>query len=144
MDWISLIAVVGGSSVVSSVLTMIGNRQITRSQANNSAADYAEKIIAQSDKRVEQALADVERLRVEVNAQRKQKECLRGELEQAIARIHSLELALKDADMRDTEGRWYRCVRVCPDRDPPRATEAAQVLAPHGMSKKSILSQNHE
>lgn len=100
---------------------------------NNSDADYAEKIIKQADDRVAQYRADMELVREERDkwqeesrGQRKAKQEWRGKHEEAVSRIHELELSNKDKDAKLAEAEWHRCeTNGCASRIPPRKREAA-------------------
>ncbi len=101
---------------------------ISRAAANNSDADYAEKIIRQADDRVAQYRADMELVRTERDqwqeeskGQRKAKQEWREKYEEAVARTHELELALKDMESKCRESEWHRCeTNGCKNRIPPR------------------------
>lgn len=147
MDWENIIAIVlAGGGVVGMIVQGIMNRRVTRAQAqqieaqskqadeqaNATNANYAGIIIEQSNKRVEQAFADTERMRQErdrwqeeCRGQRKAKQEWRSKYEEAVARIHELELANKDWEAKYNEADWHRCeVNGCSRRVPPRTRDA--------------------
>lgn len=135
MDWLSIITAIGGSSALAGVFSWLSNRRMNDAQANNSDADYAEKIIKQADERVAQYKADADAARAdreelrrerdkwmeESRGQRKAKQEWRGRYEEAVARVHKLELSIKDMDAKMAESEWHRCeVMACRKRKPPR------------------------
>lgn len=140
MDWGNIIAIVlAGGGVVGMIVQGIMNRRVTRAQAQQIEAqskstnvDYAGVIIEQSNKRVDQAFADTERMRqerdmwqTECRGQRKAKQEWRAKYEEAVARTHELELANKDAAAKFKEADWHRCeVNGCAKRIPPRTRES--------------------
>ncbi len=139
MDWGNIIAIIlGGGGVIGLIVQGILNRRVTRAQAkhtdeqaNATNVDYAGVIIEQSNKRVEQAYSDTERMRQErdrgqeeCRGQRKAKQEWRGKHEEALARIHELELSNKDKDAKLAESEWHRCeTNGCGNRIPPRKRE---------------------
>lgn len=150
MDWENIIALVlGGGGIIGMLIQGVLNRRVTRAQAeqikaqskqadeqaNATNANYAGIIIEQSNKRVEQAFADTERMRQErdrwqeeCRGQRKAKQEWRGKHEEAVARIHELELANKDKDATIAELSWHECRRNdhdCNRRIPPRNRETS-------------------
>ncbi len=156
MDWGNIIAIVlGGGGVIGLIVQGILNRRVTRAQArqiesqakqtnaeaNTTNADYAAKIIEQADKRVSQYEADAENARAdrdearaerdkwqeECRGQRKAKQEWRGKYEEAVSRIHELELENKDKDATIAESKWHECRRPdqeCSRRIPPRNRES--------------------
>lgn len=133
MGWTEIIIAVITSGIITAIVSGILNRRVTRAQANNSDADYAEKIIKQADDRVAQYRADMELVREERDkwqeesrGQRKAKQEWRGKHEEAVSRIHELELSNKDKDAKLAEAEWHRCeTNGCANRIPPRKREAA-------------------
>lgn len=133
MGWTEIIIAVITSGIITAIVSGILNRRVTRAQANNSDADYAEKIIKQADDRVAQYRADMELVREERDkwqeesrGQRKAKQEWRGKHEEAVSRIHELELSNKDKDAKLAEAEWHRCeTNGCASRIPPRKREAA-------------------
>lgn len=143
MDFTDIVALtLGGGGIAAAVVQGILNRRMTRAQAkqadeqaNATSVDYAGVIIDQANRRVEQAFADTERMRkerddwqLECRGQRKAKQEWRGKHEEAVARIHELELANKDKDATIAELSWHECRRNdhdCNRRIPPRNRETS-------------------
>lgn len=134
MDWISLLAAVGSSGILITIVTAWLNRKVTKGIANNSNADYADKIIAQADRRVEQALTDKERALqerdnayTESKGQRKAKQEWREKFFAEQKSHHATQLELKDALAKLAEAEWHRCeTNGCERRVPPRKREKTE------------------
>jgi hypothetical protein len=129
MDWQNILAMaLGGGGVLSGLFGWLSSRKTTNAQANVTSADYADKIITQADKRVEQYQTDAETWRAETakwqeegKIQRKAKQEWRTKHEEAIARIHELELAIKDKETTIVRLEFDKClIPHCKARRPPR------------------------
>lgn len=128
MDWVSLISAIGVSSVLTTVVTGVLNKRINRATANNSNADYAEKIIKQSDERVAQVLADYNRAMkerddafAESKNQRKAKHDWREKAMSAQTTMHEQQLRIKDLESTVKLLEYHKCeIFACSKRVPPR------------------------
>lgn len=106
------------------IVTGWQNRRINK-------ADYAGKIIEQSDKRVDQALADKDRAlaerddaRSDAKGQRKAKQEWRDKFFTEQKAHHETQLTLKDTSAKLAEADWHRCEQNgCKERIPPRKRE---------------------
>ncbi len=152
MNFESIIIAVVSSGAITAVVTWFQNRRINNATARatsySSESDYAEKIIAQADKRVEQMMEDRKRALQErdeaykeAKVQRKDKHEWRQKFFDCQAEKHELELKLKDVDAQLAEERWRRCdVDDCPQRRPPRKMRPEHECA----AEKDKQKQNNE
>lgn len=136
MDWMTIGAwVLGGGGLASGLWNWLASRRTndaqakqTEEQANVTSAAYAAEIIKQADERVAQYKADAENARAdrdkwqeECRGQRKAKQEWRGKHEESVARIHELELSLKDRAAENMRLEFDKClVPHCKNRRPPR------------------------
>lgn len=128
MDWISLLVAIGASGIITTIVTAVLNKRITKAQAKNSEADYAAKVIAQCEERVKHALQDRDRAleerneaREEAKGQRKAKQDWRDKYIESTEALHALKLQFKDEEKATAEANFHRCeVRGCKERKPPR------------------------
>lgn len=133
MDWISLVSAVGINTLAMAVITGIQNRRINKAAANNSNADYAQKVIAQADERVAQAISDRERAISERDAayaeskgQRTAKREWRDKFYAMQDANHELELKNHSLVSSLNEANWHKCeVNGCIKRTPPRKMDTA-------------------
>lgn len=155
MDLVNLFTSLGGVGALGGLFAWLGNRalnrtiekineanarktladaEISHAEADSTSADYAEKIIKQSDERVAQALADRDRAvterdaaYVEAKGQRKAKQEWRGKFLAEEKEHHATQLTLKDTEGLLKEAKWNECkVNGCVKRVPPRNRETDQ------------------
>jgi hypothetical protein len=111
------------------------NKAQATATEQTSEADYAEKIIKQSDERVKQALDDKERAvserdaaYAEAKGQRKAKQEWREKYFEEEKAHHATQLSLKDTEAKLAEAEWHRCeVNGCSKRMPPRSRENTEI-----------------
>lgn len=119
---------IGVSGAVTAVVSGLLNKRITTATANNSTADYTEKIIRQADERVAQAISDYNRAikerdeaYAESKGQRNAKRDHRKLAEQLREENHQLQLRVKDVESKLAIAEWHRCeIVACAKRVPPR------------------------
>ncbi len=131
MNIADILTAVGVNSILLAVIAFFQNRHINNATAKaterSTEADYTKRILEQADDRVNQAIADRDRVvkerdeaYLEAKAQRKAKQEWRDKFFAEQAERHAVELKLKDSEAERIKERYYRCEVECPGRVPPR------------------------
>lgn len=116
------------TSIATAFIAWFAGRKMSASQVDNSQADYAAKVIENTEKLTAQQEAQIDKLQTRLNEtetyskeQREQKRKFRDENNQLKASLHDAQLKIKDLEHDKSVLEMTRCtVFPCTKAVPPR------------------------